>query len=134
LQKPTLLFDKMIVTPYLIKFFFHKSQLPLIASPFGPPYDRYKVPRKFMSSTQTWLGQTFIQMKWNPCCFGISRNPLYTMTLFCGRFGHGFGDDMSKNPYGAKEQAKRNWMPCFNLILQSILKNLPEFITRNSIR
>jgi len=56
------------------------------------------------------------------------------MTLFCGRFGHGFGDDMSKNSNGAKEQAKRNRMPSFNLILQSILENMPEFKTTITIR
>jgi len=55
------------------------------------------------------------------------------MTLLSGRFGHGFGDDMSKNPNGAKKQAKRNRMPSFNLILQSILENMPEFITMITI-
>lgn len=49
------------------------------------------------------------------------------MTLFSGNFCHCFGDDMSKNPNGAKEQAKRNRMPSFNLILQSILENMPGF-------
>lgn len=49
------------------------------------------------------------------------------MTLFSGSFGHCFGDDMSKNPNRAKEQTKRDRMPSFDLILQSVVENMPGF-------
>jgi len=50
------------------------------------------------------------------------------MIAFSATFSHCFGDDMSKNPNRAREQAQRNWMPGFNLILKSIQKNMPGFI------
>jgi len=56
------------------------------------------------------------------------------MTIFSCSFGHCFGDDMSKNPNRAKEQAKGNRMPRINLILQPIAENMPGFQTTNTIR